>query len=208
MATFFLFTWLKTQAGENLFKYPTRINCNTIRSQFQTNPSGSETPIFNDKQFKEFAEYDKEPTLAKIGAGYYQCWCQFHSGPKTFLNDKDICYTYQYDKYQGLALSNVVTVLVSVVNIVIGMLVQYLVDNTGYDTDSERLSVIMMTSFVSAFINTAIITLLTNADLSYIELFWVIPLRAQYSDLNRDWYLQLGPMMVKTMAIQSIMPIA
>ena len=34
VATFFFFTWLKTRAGENLFKYPTRINCNTIRSQF------------------------------------------------------------------------------------------------------------------------------------------------------------------------------
>ena len=140
------------------------------------------------------------------GAGYYQCYCVKYGKTTDLAKTDAFCHEYQYDKYQGLALTNTVTGAVSVVNIVLRMLVQFLVDKIGYHTDSERLSIVMVVSFVTAFMNTGIIPLLTNANLEYSPLFF-FPLYMQYSDLNRDWYLELGPQMVKTLAIAAFMPI-
>lgn len=82
-----------------------------------------------------------------------------------------------YDKFLGLALTNGVTVAVQVVNFVLKKLIQSLVNNIGYDTDSERIMSIMTFTFYSQFINTGIIPLLTNANLSYTRFFNIIPLR-------------------------------
>ena len=112
----------------------------------------------------KYAALDKEPTLAKQGGGYYMCYCKKFSDSFDAADPDDFCYNYQFDKYWGLSLTSAVSFLVSAVNIMLRYLVQFLIDMVGYDTDSERLSVIMVVSFLSAFVNTAIIPLLTNAN--------------------------------------------
>jgi len=63
----------------------------------------------------------------------------------------------------------------------------------------------MTSIFVSTFINTGIILLFTNADLKYSILYW-IPINNQYSDISKDWYLDIGVALVKTMAIMAVFP--
>ena len=102
----------------------------------------------------------------------------------------------------------VITILVSVINIVLRLIVEALVNKIGYDTDSERVSTIMTVTFISMFMNTGVITMLVNADFEYMDIpFYWLPFRSEYPDLNRDWYTKVGPTMVKTMLIAAIAPI-
>lgn len=64
----------------------------------------------------------------------------------------------------------------------------------------------MVVTFVSSFINTAIIPLLTNANLAYVPVLNILPMKENYSDFNENWYMTIGNQMVKTMIIQSFMP--
>lgn len=50
----------------------------------------------------------------------------------------------------------------------------------------------MQAVFVTSFINTGIILLLTNADLSFSVLKF-IPIRNQYSDFGENWYQDIAP---------------
>ena len=65
----------------------------------------------------------------------------------------------------------------------------------------------MTSIFISTLINTGIIIIFTNADLQYSILSW-IPLHAQYSDFNSDWYLEIATAIVKTMVIMAMFPYA
>ena len=98
--------------------------------------------------------------------------------------------------------------LVSVVNIVIRNLNQFLIEGIGYDTRSEVTTTVMVSVFYTAFINTAILTILTNADMYYLPvLSRLMPfLQGQYADIDRDWYLTIGTSMVKTIGIMAWFP--
>jgi ABC-type uncharacterized transport system permease subunit len=66
-----------------------------------------------------------------------------------------------------------------------------------------------MTSIAySSFINTGILTLLTNADLSHAPILGsVLPfLKMQYGDMGVDWYLTIGSSLTQTMMIAAVMP--
>jgi hypothetical protein len=119
-----------------------------------------------------------------------------------------LCNDYWYDFTKGQGMNTIVAVLVAVINIILRYTTEFFVNLIGFDTESERVSTIMSFSFIAAFINTAIVTLLTNANFQYMEFpFFIIPLRLQYTDLNRDWYVVLGPAMVKTILIASLAPV-
>jgi hypothetical protein len=90
----------------------------------------------------------------------------------------------------------VVVVLVMGINMFIRSLTIYLIDIIGYERDSARVSTIMATVFISSFINTGILILLTNANFSYYSFGKLIPIRSQYSDLDQNWYLFVGPSLV------------
>ena len=106
----------------------------------------------------------------------------------------------------GLLLSNAVTVLVSVVNIVIRTINMSLIAKIGYHTESEQTSAIMTSILASTFINTGLLLLFTNADLSFSSILSWLPLRQQYSDISKDWYRDIGVALVKTMAIMAVFP--
>jgi hypothetical protein len=199
LGVFFFFTWLKTASAKNNQKYPTRTNCVGITDLF----TDDATNVTDWSSYQALASYDKQATLDMIGGGYYQCYCKSTQGPKD-----DLCHDYRWDQTVALGLTNAVTALVSVVNIVLRTSIQMMVDVIGYDTNSERFSIIMVTSFLSAFVNTGLIALLVLADLEYAPIpFCWVPLYNQYSDIQRDWYTSMGSQIVKTMMIQAFMPI-
>lgn len=74
-------------------------------------------------------------------------------------------------------MNTFVSVLVAVINIVLRYTTEFFVNLIGFDTESERVSTIMSFSFISAFVNTGIITLLTNANFFYMPFpFNLLPL--------------------------------
>jgi hypothetical protein len=104
-----------------------------------------------------------------------------------------------------LALTNFVTVLVAIINIVIRKLNISLINAIGYDTVSKQVSMIMQSIFWATFINTGIILLMTNAELQY-SVLQMLPLHNQYPDLNENWYEEIGPQLIQTMLIMAIYP--
>ena len=105
----------------------------------------------------------------------------------------------------GYALSEAVTVLITVVNSIIRMICMYLIKLIGYHTESQEVSSIMTSIFISTFFNTAILLLLMDANTQYSILYW-IPLKGEYTDLTENWYLQLGPSLILTMCINAVYP--
>lgn len=96
------------------------------------------------------------------------CWCKLHSSvtkiAKADEPTKELCYTYQYDMKLGLVLTNTVTILVTVTNIIIRTINIKLINIIGFSTKSEQVSLIMRSIFWTTFINTGIIVLMTNAN--------------------------------------------
>lgn len=102
-------------------------------------------------------------------------------------------------------MSNLVTFLVSCINIVIRKLNIALIQKIGFHTESEQTSMIMTSIFVATFINTGIILMLTNANLTYSPLS-MVPIYNQYADLDRNWYLDIAPALTQTMIIMALFP--
>lgn len=88
------------------------------------------------EKYQKQAENDKEPTMKSNGLGFYQCFCHDYSNYEEIKNkdSSSLCYEYQVDKYKALALNNLVTVLVSIINIILRTLNMKLIDNVGIDT--------------------------------------------------------------------------
>jgi len=214
--TFLLYSALKSKAGQNKLKYPSSTNCASIGRLFERDLYDETTKKtvrkLDEAKFYGYAKHDQAATAQGSGAGYYQCFCTKHAGAKELSDNKVkkekrqlLCGRFQADKTFGLALTNAVTVLVAVINIVIRTLNISLVDFIGYDTDSQRVSLVMLSVFWAQFVNTGIILLMTNANLRYSVLS-MVPLRNQYPDLDKNWYLDIGPQLVKTMMIMAVYP--
>jgi hypothetical protein len=75
-----------------------------------------------------------------------------------------LCKDYNKEKIVAQVLVLIVVVLVMGINMFIRSLSIYLIDLIGYERDSARVSDIMATVFISSFINTGILILLTNAN--------------------------------------------
>lgn len=157
-ASFILFAFLKTEAGNNKMKYPSSIDCRKLIGNFN-----------DQSELKKFAEKDKEPTMAMHGLGFYQCYCKKYSKASALFDntDGDFCDQYQQDVRNGLMLTTLVTFLVSFFNIIIRNMNMKLIDCIGYHTQSERYTAIMTSVFITSFVNTGILLLLTNANLDY-----------------------------------------
>lgn len=104
-----------------------------------------------------------------------------------------------------MVFSNAVTVLVSVVNILLRSLNMALIERVGLDTQSEKTSMIMQSVFVTSFINSGFILLLTNANFEFSVLKF-IPLRNQYADFSMNWYLDIAPSLCQSMLIMAFFP--
>ena len=77
----------------------------------------------------------------------------------------------------------------------------------GYDARSAEISNILTTVFFTNFINTGVLLLLINADLTKLSVYTKdLPLRGVYPDLNENWYADIGPALVQTMQISAVMP--
>lgn len=162
LLSFALFAALKATAGANKMKYPSSIDCDALLGA---------TPA---DALRRFAVVDRQPTMGRHGSGHYQCYCQRHSGAGALLDGvEDLCDQYQRDKRNGLLLTSLVTFLVALFNIIIRNMNMKLIDCIGYHTHSERYTSIMTSVFVTSFINTGVLLLLTNATLEYSFLSFI-----------------------------------
>jgi hypothetical protein len=104
----------------------------------------------------------------------------------------------------GYAISESVSVAVTVVNTIIRTINILLIKYVGYHTESAEITAIMISIFVATFFNTAILLLLADADLNQYPLLSWIPLKGPYPDLTENWYLNIAPSLIFTMLLNSV----
>lgn len=116
IAMFFLFVYMKALAVANMFRYPATTNCDSIES------------IFQDQfdLYPEYADVDKNYTIEKQGTGIYQCYCKNKTSDYAELADSgldsgNLCHTYFVQFGGGYFLSEAITVVITVVNMIIAM---------------------------------------------------------------------------------------
>eukprot|EP00117_Sycon_ciliatum_P041124 scpid37102/ scgid30137/ len=199
------FYTLKQQTVANYNKYPPSTDCNDLYKIFKVN-AGAKVATQDD--FRDNANNDKKLILQYgTGTGVYQCYCkalQNEIGTVSILKD-EVCQMFTQDFFGGQALSQVVSVSIVVINLVLTFIMLYLIKWIGHHTESEQTSDIMGSIFIVQFFNTAILLILTNANTVDAGLGF-LPFKGKYNDLNFEWYNDIGASFVITMGTAAVMP--
>ena len=82
----------------------------------------------------------------------------------------------------------------------------FLIRQIGYHYESQLIKVIMQSIFYSQFFITAILLLLCNANFSSYRLLSWLPLKGSFSDTTNNWYILIGPAIIKTMVVLAVFP--
>jgi hypothetical protein len=208
---FMAFFELKKQTIANYQKYPPTTNCDDLDNIFGLTKDGVSTgkKVENDVNFIKNAEADKKLiSNFGTGTGVYQCYCtalQKEIGQvKMFSNP--VCKMFSDDFFGGKALSQVVSISIVVINLVLRAIMLILIELIGYHTESGKTAAIMTSIFVVQFFNTAILLILTNANTADAGLGF-LPFKGMYPDLNFEWYNDIGSSFLTTMFTAAVFPI-
>jgi hypothetical protein len=200
LGMFFLFIWMKAIEVNNMFRYPATMNCDSIESIF----------VGQEDLFNMYADLDKDYTLYKQGTGIYQCYCKGRSYTElaeSGLSDGDTCHKYFVQFGGGYALGELVTVVITVVNLIIRDVVIWMIKKVGYHTNTAEISAIMVTIYVATFFNTGILLLLADANLSQVKMLsWLPGFKGPFPDLTEEWYIVIAPSLILTMVLNAIAP--
>lgn len=102
------------------------------------------------------------------------------------------------------ATSVLISFGISFINFVIRILVISLIKKIGFNQESQVTAEIVSTIFVSQFINTGLMLVITNAKIRFQYLPSVF--RGSYTDFTDQWYVQVGSQLTQTMLVAAFMP--
>lgn len=115
------FSYLKSIASKLLLTYPPGMNCVSINQLFESKA-----------QYKQYADHDKEPTIEGKGTGVYQCYCEKYGSALDVIDANDFCYDYRVGIYYVAGFSNVITLVIGILNVIIRFMNMYLIKKIGY----------------------------------------------------------------------------
>lgn len=107
-----------------------------------------------------------------------------------------MCNEYLSSVLKVLVITNVITGIITVVNLVIKMSTIELITWIGYDTHSEQLTKITNGVFIGQFFNMAILLLLVYANLSNSNLPFTSFFTGPFYDYSDKWYAMVGSQIV------------
>ena len=96
-----------------------------------------------------YALNDKVNTLKFQGYGVYQCYCKYHSSKMALLDTEDDCHEYQYATTSTLVLTNVMTVMIVVLNTVLKVINVTFINGIGFSFNSEIVAYMVSGVFVA-----------------------------------------------------------
>lgn len=140
------------------------------------------------------------------GSGIYYCFCIQFKDLVGYLDSNQLCYQRFNQYVTGYAISESVTVVITIVNTIITMLCKFMISKVGYHTITGEITAITMSIFIATFFNTAILLLLADADLSQVLLLSWIPMAGPFPDLTEQWYIVVAPSLIMTMMINAFYP--
>jgi hypothetical protein len=113
-----------------------------------------------------------------------------------------ICEQYHSKSLKTELVTAINSKAIVVTNVIIRHVVVFIMERTGFKTDSRMTFYISFNVFLFTFTNTGILLLLTNANLKSQG----ININGTYSDFNTNWYLISGDILTMTMLLNSITP--
>ena len=119
--------------------------------------------------------------------------------------EDEICSEYFEKKKEIQHNSNISSFLVTVFNMMIRSFVIARISSIGYNQESILNREIMKAIFISQFINTGVIILLTNANFTGTILSF-IPINNSFNDFTSEWYRASGSSLVTTMLYGAFTP--
>ena len=105
-----------------------------------------------------------------------------------------------------LVISNVITGIIVVINIILKELTVILIVAIGYDTHSEQLSKITNSVFIGQFFNTGFLLLLVYANFESQSFPLSDKFHGPFNDYTDKWYALVGAQIVKTMLTNAVLP--
>lgn len=141
------------------------------------------------------------------------CYCKQQNIYK-FADDQDVS-EFCKDYLQKQTLLNTIRFLGSSGVIFINLILKFIMAKLSAfertSTESKQKLQTMTRVFIALFINTAILTLLANADMQDNPLVKYLPfneyfLNGSFSDFTREWYTDVGSIITATMIVNAISP--
>lgn len=88
--------------------------------------------------YYKWAAFDQPFTEQEQGVGIYQCYCMVMGTDDIIENGKDaICYQYDKDYAHGFIINNIVTVGITLVNMIIRDVSIVMINYIGFHTETE-----------------------------------------------------------------------
>lgn len=119
-----------------------------------------------------------------------------------------LCKDWFMDIYIIKGINSSISVAINIVNIILKYILIFLISSIGEDTRSAVQRSIKVGIFFSQFFNTGILLMLSSANFKETK----VPIlnsfdQGLYTDFTEEWYRDVGVIIVKTMAIASVMPV-
>lgn len=124
--------------------------------------------------------------------------------PSDASKSAPICKEWAVDYVTAPLFARGVSMTIVAVNFVLRLLIIILIRKVGFETHSEQTKYIKNSVFTVQFVNTALILLLSNADLTG----WGFGMfDGRYNDFSPGWYSDIGNSITGAMIFNIIFPI-
>jgi hypothetical protein len=152
------------------------------------------------------AYYEESRNQKKRLSGVMNCFCKSEYEElgsdlygTSYLQKYEICNEWLEDQTSIIfTMSNMFSIVISVINEILKYLVWLLVKRLKYQTKSSEGNAMMITLFVLTFVNTAVLLILENTNFSESE-SWLSELDVgQHTDMDSEWYKYVGGILVQT----------
>ena len=140
-----------------------------------------------------------------MGTGVFQCFCLAHGSSDSIFDSDSFCFEFKRASLLISAFSNLTALIIAGINMTVRYLNIFLISKIGYNYESQRIRMVMQSILYAQYFNTALLLLLSNANLKNTPLSF-LPLREQFADTTTQWYILFGPAVIKTMVFYSVFP--
>ncbi|SPR01434.1 unnamed protein product (mitochondrion) [Plasmodiophora brassicae] len=131
------------------------------------------------------------------------CYCASLTSTQ-LVEQSDVCGAYATGQVQAKLLSAMIAITVVIINVLLKTTVVALVRWEKHSTVSSQERAITLKLFMGLFINTGILNVLVNGDLSVIGLGSIF--HGQYADFSTGWYGEVGTSLTFTMILNVFNP--
>ena len=95
-----------------------------------------------------------------------------------------------------------------IINTVIRLIIVAIMTKVGYKTESAQAFYITLSVFISQFMNTGVLILISQANLKpqHIPILSAIFDSGYYTDYTTEWYILTGDIIIETMMFNAVFP--